>query len=302
VNEAATRRAVTVAGVAGGVGTTTIARALAGVDRGVFTGRPVDVLVCRATADSLLRAARAAYLISTQQHRRPVLAVNTADAAGPSDVAAVRRSHPLVTSHGHDHAHATPDTVRPHTRRPARAAPPQAAGLPSSACVPNPPPIATCPDARSRSLCSLGFRAVQGGSACGNRTVGVQVSAAPSLACCPLRLPAAFFGCAGCSARVGVCGRFSFSGARAAPCPPSRPPRCVLRRPLRSGPAPGGRPAPSQSVGPRPFPPSGRPLRSAGGSRPPRGRKARPHPLCIDRQGSALHPNKASHALASQCR
>ncbi len=84
MNEAATRRAVTVAGVAGGVGTTTIARALAGVDRGVFTGRPVDVLVCRATADSLLRAARAAYLISTQQHRRPVLAVNTADAAGPS--------------------------------------------------------------------------------------------------------------------------------------------------------------------------------------------------------------------------
>ena len=84
MNEAAARRAPTVAGVAGGVGTTTIARALAGVDRGVFTGRPVDVLVCRATADSLLRAARAAYLISTQQHRRPVLAVNTADAAGPS--------------------------------------------------------------------------------------------------------------------------------------------------------------------------------------------------------------------------
>ena len=84
MNEAATRRAPTVAGVAGGVGTTTIARALAGSDRGVFTGRPVDVLVCRATADSLVRAARAAYLISTQQHRRPVLAVNTADSAGPS--------------------------------------------------------------------------------------------------------------------------------------------------------------------------------------------------------------------------
>ena len=84
MNEAAARRAPTVAGVAGGVGTTTIARALAGSDRGVFTGRPVDVLVCRATADSLVRAARAAYLISTQQHRRPVLAVNTADAAGPS--------------------------------------------------------------------------------------------------------------------------------------------------------------------------------------------------------------------------
>ena len=84
MNEAVTRRALTVAGVAGGVGTTTIARALAAVDRGVFTGRPVDVLVCRSTADSLLRAARAAYLISTQQHRRPVLAVNTAHAAGPS--------------------------------------------------------------------------------------------------------------------------------------------------------------------------------------------------------------------------
>jgi hypothetical protein len=85
VNEAAAaQRAPSVAGVAGGVGTTTIARALAGSDRGVFTGRPVDVLVCRATADSLVRAARAAYLISIQQHRRPVLAVNTADAAAPS--------------------------------------------------------------------------------------------------------------------------------------------------------------------------------------------------------------------------
>ena len=84
MNEAATQRGPTVAGVAGGVGTTTIARALAGSDRGVFTGRPVDVLVCRPTADSLVRAARAAYLISTQQHRRPVLAVNTADPAGPS--------------------------------------------------------------------------------------------------------------------------------------------------------------------------------------------------------------------------
>ncbi len=84
MDEAVAPRAPLVAGVAGGVGTTTIARALAGVDRGVFTGRPVDVLVCRATADSLVRAARAAYLISSQQHRRPVLAVNTADIAGPS--------------------------------------------------------------------------------------------------------------------------------------------------------------------------------------------------------------------------
>ena len=77
-------------GVAGGVGTTTIARALAGVDRGVFTGRPVDVVVCRATAESLVRAGRAAYLITGPatspprhggQHRRP---------AGPSRPSAAR--------------------------------------------------------------------------------------------------------------------------------------------------------------------------------------------------------------------
>ena len=49
-----------IAGVAGGVGATVLARALDGLDRGVFTGRPVDVLVCRATGDSLRRAARAA--------------------------------------------------------------------------------------------------------------------------------------------------------------------------------------------------------------------------------------------------
>ena len=90
MDEAAARRAPTVAGVAGGVGTTTIARALAGSDRGVFTGRPVDVLVCRATADSLVRAARAAYLISTQQQRRPVLAVNSGDVTGPSRPSAAR--------------------------------------------------------------------------------------------------------------------------------------------------------------------------------------------------------------------
>ena len=84
------RRPPSVAGVAGGVGTTTIARALAGVDRGVFTGRPVDVLVCRATAESLVRAGRAAYLITSQQHPRPVLAVNTADPAGPSRPSAAR--------------------------------------------------------------------------------------------------------------------------------------------------------------------------------------------------------------------
>ncbi|WP_214404798.1 hypothetical protein [Pseudonocardia lacus] len=72
-----------VAGVAGGVGTTTVATAIGATDRGVFTGRAVDVLVCRATGDSLLRAARAAHLITTTGHR-PVLAVTAADASGPS--------------------------------------------------------------------------------------------------------------------------------------------------------------------------------------------------------------------------
>lgn len=72
-----------VAGVAGGVGTTTVATGIAGVDRGVFTGRPVHVLVCRATGDSLVRAGRAAQLVAAAGGR-PVVAVTTADAAGPS--------------------------------------------------------------------------------------------------------------------------------------------------------------------------------------------------------------------------
>jgi hypothetical protein len=109
VDETATRRAPSVAGVAGGVGTTTIARALAGSDRGVFTGRPVNVLVCRATADSLLRAARAAFLISAQHHRRPVLAVNTVNTAGPSrpSVARMRLLEP----------HTSGVVVLPYVRR-----------------------------------------------------------------------------------------------------------------------------------------------------------------------------------------
>jgi hypothetical protein len=74
---------VTVAGVAGGVGATTVARAIAGVDRGVFTGRPVDVLVCRATGDSLVRASRATHVLAAAGHQ-PVVAVTAADASGPT--------------------------------------------------------------------------------------------------------------------------------------------------------------------------------------------------------------------------
>jgi hypothetical protein len=75
---------LSVAGVAGGVGTTTVATAIGAVDRGVFVARPADVLVCRATGDSLIRAGRAARLITEATGRRPVLAVTAADAAGPS--------------------------------------------------------------------------------------------------------------------------------------------------------------------------------------------------------------------------
>lgn len=74
----------TVAGVAGGVGTTTVAAAIGGTDRGVFVGRAVDVLVCRATGDSLIRAGHAARLVAQVTGRLPVLAVTAADAAGPS--------------------------------------------------------------------------------------------------------------------------------------------------------------------------------------------------------------------------
>lgn len=73
----------TVAGVGGGVGTTTVAVAIGGTDRGVFTGRPVDVLVCRSTADSVIRAGRAAQLIGTVGPR-PVLAVTAVDGARPA--------------------------------------------------------------------------------------------------------------------------------------------------------------------------------------------------------------------------
>lgn len=73
----------TVAGVGGGVGTTTVAVALGGTDRGVFTGRAVDVLVCRTTADSVIRAGRAAQLIGGVGPR-PILAVTAVDGARPT--------------------------------------------------------------------------------------------------------------------------------------------------------------------------------------------------------------------------
>jgi hypothetical protein len=73
----------TVAGVGGGVGTTTVACALGGSDRGVFTGRAVDVLVCRSTADSVIRAGRAAQLVGGDG-LPPVLAVTAVDGARPT--------------------------------------------------------------------------------------------------------------------------------------------------------------------------------------------------------------------------
>lgn len=76
------RRAV--AGVAGGVGTSTLAAAMGARDRGVFVGRAVDVLVCRATGDSLIRAGHAAQLITQTTGRKPIVAVTAADASGPS--------------------------------------------------------------------------------------------------------------------------------------------------------------------------------------------------------------------------
>jgi hypothetical protein len=65
-----------VAGVGGGVGTSTVAAAVGGRDRGVFTGRGIDVLVCRSTGESLLRATRAAPCVAADGLGPPVLAVS----------------------------------------------------------------------------------------------------------------------------------------------------------------------------------------------------------------------------------
>ena len=71
-------RAPVVAGVGGGVGTTTVAGALRGHDAGRVTGGWPDILVCRGTLDSLRRAA--AVLETADPEAFPVLAV-TLDAA-----------------------------------------------------------------------------------------------------------------------------------------------------------------------------------------------------------------------------
>ena len=84
------RRRVSVAGVSGGVGTTTLAAAIDGIDRGVFVGRPVDVLVCRGTAESLQRAAQAAQLQTDGTGRRPLLAVTATEPGGLSRAVSAR--------------------------------------------------------------------------------------------------------------------------------------------------------------------------------------------------------------------
>lgn len=61
-----------------------MAATLGATDRGVFVGRAVDVLVCRATGDSLVRAGHAAQLVARATGQRPVLAVTAADSSGPS--------------------------------------------------------------------------------------------------------------------------------------------------------------------------------------------------------------------------
>ncbi|MBW0116411.1 hypothetical protein [Pseudonocardia abyssalis] len=110
------RRRLTVAGVAGGVGATTIATALGAADRGIFVGRAVDVLVCRATGDSLIRAGRAAQLVAQVTGQRPVLAVTAADARGPS--------RPVTTRLRLLEPHACAVVVLPYVRRWAELAAP----------------------------------------------------------------------------------------------------------------------------------------------------------------------------------
>lgn len=70
-----------IAGVAGGVGTTTLATALRAYDRGREGERGVDVLACRATGQSLHRAATIVAWLADNGRPRPVLAV-TSDQPG----------------------------------------------------------------------------------------------------------------------------------------------------------------------------------------------------------------------------
>ncbi|HEY2206746.1 MAG TPA: hypothetical protein VGH99_19965 [Pseudonocardia sp.] len=75
-------RAPRIAGVAGGVGTTTLAAALRGYDRGRAAGQGMEVLVCRSTGESLHHAARVVTWLASAGRPRPVLAV-TADQPVP---------------------------------------------------------------------------------------------------------------------------------------------------------------------------------------------------------------------------
>jgi hypothetical protein len=71
-----------VAGVAGGVGTTTLATVLRAHDRGRDIEQGLDVLACRCTGDSLQQAAGIVSKIAAAELPRPVLAV-TADVPTP---------------------------------------------------------------------------------------------------------------------------------------------------------------------------------------------------------------------------
>jgi hypothetical protein len=64
-----------VAGVGGGVGTTTVAAALRGLDRGRDLEHGVDVLVCRTTGHSLQQAAVTVTRLAANGRPRPILAV-----------------------------------------------------------------------------------------------------------------------------------------------------------------------------------------------------------------------------------
>lgn len=83
-SRSAHRRGTSVAGVSGGVGVTTVAAAIGASDRGVFISRRVDVLVCRGSGDSLVRAGQAAQVVAASAGWKPVLAVNAADASAPN--------------------------------------------------------------------------------------------------------------------------------------------------------------------------------------------------------------------------
>lgn len=75
-------RAPRIVGVSGGVGTTTLATAVRGHDRGRALDQGVDILVCRSTGESLHAAASMiAWLVGVGQPR-PVLAV-TSDGSIP---------------------------------------------------------------------------------------------------------------------------------------------------------------------------------------------------------------------------